>query len=209
VVIVVGLTGGIATGKSTVSALFEVAGALIVDADRIAREVVRKDLPGWRAIVAHFGEGILMADGGIDRKLLAGIVFNDPSQRAALNRILHPLVRSEIGARCAVLARSRRGEVVIVDLPLLFEVGWQQGLDEVILVYAPAAVQLQRLLARDRLTREEARARLDSQMPIEKKKALATLIIDNSGSMEHTRLQVGEIYRRLKARAETAAGGRS
>lgn len=202
--LVAGLTGGIATGKSTIATVFEEAGACRIDADRIAREVVRKDAPAHRDIVAHFGAEILGADGEIDRKRLAAIIFNSPAEQRALEGIVHPRVGREIDRRIARLRQQTPEALVIVDIPLLFEAGMQKGLDAVIVVYAPEPTQLDRLMARDGLTRSEARARIRAQMPIESKKALATHLIDNSGSFECARVQALEVYRQLTSTAHRA-----
>jgi dephospho-CoA kinase len=197
--IVAGLTGGIATGKSTVAAIFEEAGARLVDADRIAREVVRKGSPAHREIVAHFGTGVLLGDGELDRKRLAAIVFNNPDEQRALECIVHPQVKQEIDRRVDLIRRQAPEALVILDIPLLFESGMQEGLDAVIVVYAPERLQLERLMARDGLSEPEALARIRAQMPIDSKRALAARVIDNSGSREQTRAQALEIYRQLAA----------
>jgi dephospho-CoA kinase len=197
--IVAGLTGGIATGKSTVAAVFEEAGARLIDADRIARDVVRKGTSAYRDIVAHFGTGVVCGDGEIDRRRLAAIVFNDPAAQRALEAIVHPQVKREVDRRVDLVRRQAPEALVILDIPLLFEAGMQAGLDAVIVVYAPERLQLERLMARDGLTEPEAFARIRAQMPIESKKALATRVIDNSGSREQTREQALEVFRQLAA----------
>lgn len=195
--VVAGLTGGIATGKSTVAAIFEEAGARLIDADRIAREAVRKGSPAHRDIVAHFGMDVLLGDGEIDRKRLAVIIFNNPAAQRALEHIVHPQVKQEVDRRVALIRRQAPDALIILDIPLLFEAGMQRGLDAVIVVYAPEHLQLARLMARDGLTEPEALARIRAQMPIESKRALATRVIDNSGSREQTRQQALKIYRQL------------
>ena len=195
--IVAGLTGGIATGKSTVAAIFEAAGARLIDADRIARDAVRKGAPAYHDTVAHFGEAVLQGDGEIDRKRLAAVIFNDPAEQRSLERIVHPQVKQEITRRLDRIRRETPDALVIVDVPLLFESGMDRGLAVAIVVYVPEQIQLERLMARDALTQPEALARIRAQMPIEKKKSLATLVIDNSGSLERTRDQTLEVYRRL------------
>jgi len=195
--IVAGLTGGIATGKSTVAAIFEEAGARLIDADRIARDAVRKGAPAYHDTVAHFGEAVLQGDGEIDRKRLAAVIFNDPAEQRSLERIVHPQVKQEITRRLDRIRRETPDALVIVDVPLLFESGMDRGLAAAIVVYVPEQIQLERLMARDALTQPEALARIRAQMPIEKKKSLATLVIDNSGSLERTRDQTLEVYRRL------------
>jgi dephospho-CoA kinase len=204
-VIVAGLTGGIATGKSTVAAIFEEAGAFLIDADRIAREVVRPGTPAYSDIVAHFGRGILLADGEIDRKLLAALIFSNPVQRRSLEAIVHPHVKKETARRLALIRQDAPDAVVVVDVPLLFETGMNRDYHPVIVVYIPEPLQLARLVARDGITETEALARIRSQMPIETKKSLATHVIDNSGSIEATRTQVLEIYHQL---ARKGAKGR-
>jgi dephospho-CoA kinase len=195
--IVAGLTGGIATGKSTVAGIFLEAGARLIDADRIAREIVRKGSPAHREIVAHFGTGVLLDDGEIDRKRLAAIIFNNPTEQRTLEHIVHPLVKREVDRRMDRIRQRAPEALVVVDIPLLFEAGMQRGLDEVIVVFVPEQVQLERLMARDGLTEPDALARIRAQMPIESKKTRATRVIDNSGSLAHTREQALEIYRRL------------
>jgi dephospho-CoA kinase len=204
--IVAGLTGGIATGKSTVAAVFEAAGARLIDADRIARDVVRKGTSAYRDIVAHFGMDVVCGDGEIDRRQLADIVFNDPAAQRALEDIVHPQVKREVDRRVDLIRRQAPEALVLLDIPLLFEAGMQEGLDAVIVVYAPERLQLERLMARDGLTESEALARIRAQMPIESKKALATRVIDNSGSREQTREQALEVYRQLAASQTQAPG---
>ena len=200
--IVAGLTGGIATGKSTVAAIFEEAGARLIDADRIARDAVRKGAPAYHDTVAHFGEAVLQGDGEIDRKRLAAVIFNDPAEQRSLERIVHPQVKQEITRRLDRIRQETPDALVIVDVPLLFESGMDRGLAAAIVVYVPEQIQLERLMARDALTQPEALARIRAQMPIEKKKSLATLVIDNSGSLERTRDQTLEVYRRLSQQGQ-------
>ncbi|HOJ15249.1 MAG TPA: dephospho-CoA kinase [Deltaproteobacteria bacterium] len=198
---VAGLTGSIATGKSTVSSILEDLGAFIVDADRAAREVV---LPGSRAfeeIVSLFGEKILGPDGAIDRARLARIVFRDEGMRRALEALVHPEVMKRMSEQVAGVASSRPDAVVILDVPLLFETGMHEGLDEVIVVYCPEDEQVRRLVLRDSLSVEEALARVRAQIPIEEKRRIATLVIDNSGPLESTRAQAERVYRMLESRA--------
>jgi dephospho-CoA kinase len=196
-VIVAGLTGGIATGKSTVAGIFASAGAVVVDADRIARDAVRPGTAVHADIVAHFGSGILLADGALDRKQLAAIIFGDPAEQRTLERMVHPQVKRQVAMQLNRLRREAPEAVVVVDVPLLFETGMDRGLPATILVYAPEAIQMRRLIARDGLSKAGARARIRAQMPIEAKKALAAIVIDNSGPLESTRRQTLAVYRRL------------
>ena len=196
--VIAGLTGGIASGKSTVSAFLEAAGAIIVDADKIAREVVQKGQPAWREIVGVFGRSILLPDGEINRILLGDIIFNDPAQKQVLNRIVHPGVIAETATRLAEIGKNRPDAVVILDVPLLIESGMDTGLSDIIVIYVPESVQIQRLMTRDALTQAQALARIRSQMPIEEKKKRASIVIDNSGSREDTRSISLTVYQRLK-----------
>jgi dephospho-CoA kinase len=200
-VIRVGLTGGIATGKSTVSAIFRHAGAKIIDADQIARNVVKKGLPAWQKIVAHFGPRVLMADGQINRAILAEVVFNDPVQKRYLNAIVHPHVRRKTEELMQELREKEVNGVVVLDVPLLYEVGMDSDLDKIIVVYVPEVIQLERLMERDGLSEQSARVRIQSQMPIEEKKQRADIVIDNSGSPEATQTKALEIYRTLASQA--------
>jgi dephospho-CoA kinase len=199
--VIAGLTGGIATGKSTVSRILQKLGAHIVDADKIAREAVCCGKPAWEEIKKQFGDEILLDDGGIDREKLGRIVFYDEGKRIALERIIHPEVSRVMEDRvCAITAKDPIA-VVILDVPLLIETGMDQGLNQIIVVYCPEKVQIQRLMERDKVTGEDALARVRAQMPIEEKKLHATLIIDNSLSVDDTRKQVEEAYNKLRQKA--------
>jgi dephospho-CoA kinase len=195
---VIGLTGGIATGKSTVSAILKNAGAVIIDADQIARRVVKKNLPAYRQILAHFGESVLLPDGEINRAALGNLIFNDSRKKQLLNSIVHPHVRKETDRQLRHIAKKNPNALVILDIPLLLEAGMREDLSEVIVVYAPEHIQIKRLMERDHISQADALARIRSQMPIEKKKRLATMVIDNSGPIEYTRKQTLEILQRLK-----------
>ncbi len=199
--IVAGLTGGIGTGKSTVAAVFAEAGAVIIDADGIARDVVAKGRPAWCRIVAHFGRDVLLPDGDIDRKKLGAIIFNDARQKTHLDRIVHPHVIAETEQQLKEIERVQPQAVVILDVPLLIEAGMDRDLEEVIVVYTPEAVQLKRLMRRDRLTAAEGLSRIRSQMPIEEKKMRATVVIDNSASPAVTRKRVLTVFVDLQQRA--------
>ena len=204
--IVAGLTGGIATGKSTVAAVFEEAGAVIIDADTIAREVVEKGRPAWHKIVEQFGRGVLLPSGDIDRLRLADIIFNDTQQKDCLNRIVHPFVKAETDRRLKEVERDRPDAVVILDTPLLIEAGMDRDLAEIIVVYVPEALQQKRLMNRDRLSAAEALARIRAQMPIERKKSMATILIDNSASPASTRKIALKVMDDLMRRAHKQQG---
>ncbi len=195
---VIGLTGGIATGKSMVSAILENAGTVIIDADQIARKVVKKNLPAYRQIVDTFGESVLLPNKEINRTALGNIIFNDPRKKQLLNTIVHPHVREETNRQLKQIKKNNPNALVILDIPLLFEADMHKDLSEVIVVYAPEHIQIKRLMERDHISQEDALARIRSQMPIEEKKRLATMVIDNSGTLEHTRKQTLEIFQRLK-----------
>lgn len=190
----IGLTGGIATGKSTVSALLVSKGALLVDADVIAREVMLPGHPVLAAVAGHFGQAVLLADGTLDRKKLGDIVFRNPSQRQALNDITHPAIRREIREQMESLERDYPDRLVVVDIPLLFESGLEHMFERVMLVYAPRNIQQERLMERNQLNQDEASARIGSQMDIEEKKLKADIVIDNSGNAEQTRRQIDEFW---------------
>ncbi|GIP27831.1 dephospho-CoA kinase [Paenibacillus sp. J23TS9] len=190
----IGLTGGIATGKSTVSALLINKGALLVDADVIAREVMLPGHPVLAAVADHFGQAMILADGTLDRKKLGDIVFHDPSQRQALNDITHPAIRSEIRKQMESLEREHPNRLVVVDIPLLFESGLEHMFERVMVVYAPRVIQLERLMQRNQLNRDEASARIGSQMDIEEKKMKADIVIDNSGDAELTERQIDDFW---------------
>ncbi len=194
----IGLTGGIATGKSTVSAMLKKAGAIIVDADRIARDVVKKGLPAYREIVAQFGTEVLLPDGEINRNMLGDIIFNDHQKKQLLNSIVHPYVNEEVNRQIIQIQKTHPNAVIVLDIPLLIEAGMYDDLSEIIVVYTPQDIQIQRLMQRDRISEADALARVQSQMSIEEKKQQATLVIDNSGTIENTRRLTLDIFKRLK-----------
>jgi dephospho-CoA kinase len=186
---VIGLTGGIATGKSTVAAMLAARGAVVVDADVLAREVIAPGRAGYDEVVARFGHGIVGDDGELDRAALAAIVFADPAARADLEAITHPKIGAFMQARInAALASS--APLAVAEIPLLFERGRDAAFPETLLVYAPRAVQLLRMRQRNGWDAAAAQQRLDAQLPIEEKRARATWVIDNSGSLDATAGQV-------------------
>jgi dephospho-CoA kinase len=195
---VIGLTGGIATGKSTVSAMLKTAGAIVIDADRIARAVVKKGLPAYREIVAEFGAEVLLPDGEINRNMLGDIIFKDHQKKRLLNSIVHPHVNKEVNGQIKQIQKTHPHAVIVLDVPLLIEAGMHNNLSEIIVVYTPQDIQIQRLMQRDHISEADALARVKSQMPIEEKKQQATIVIDNSGAIENTRRQTLDIFKRLK-----------
>ncbi|WP_274365720.1 dephospho-CoA kinase [Paenibacillus thermotolerans] len=194
----VGLTGGIACGKSTVSRMFSERGAHIVDADVIAREVVLPGRPALAEIARRFGDRVLQEDGSLNRKRLGEIVFGDDAARADLEAILHPVIRHEMRRQIDSWNDSDPNSLVIVDIPLLYESGLDElfAFEDIIVVYVPRSVQLERLMLRDGLSRDDAEKRLLSQMPIEDKKRLADVVIDNSGALGDTERQIEQYMKR-------------
>lgn len=194
---ILGLTGGIASGKSTVSAMLRERGITVIDADRIARQVVEPGMPAHEAIVRHFGREILLPDRSINRKKLGEIVFSNESERRILNAIVHPEVRKVMREQAE--AAERAGEqIVFMDIPLLFESKLQHMVDKIVVVYVPAEVQLARLMQRDELDAEQAMKRLRAQLPIEWKKERADYLIDNQGTLEETKQQVEQLLLTLR-----------
>ncbi|GGH57963.1 dephospho-CoA kinase [Paenibacillus silvae] len=186
----IGLTGGIATGKSSVSAYLASKGALLIDADVIAREVMMPGHPVLAAAVQRFGQAILNADGTLDRKKLGSIVFQHPEERKALEAITHPAIRKEMRERAAAYEMQYPDKLVVSDIPLLYESGLEDGFEEIMVVYVPREVQLERLMSRDQMTLADAEARIAAQMDIERKKERANIVIDNSGSWAQTEKQL-------------------
>jgi dephospho-CoA kinase len=192
----IGLTGGIACGKSTVSAMLVRRGALLIDADRIAREVVEPGSPALDKVASQFGQAVLQPDGALNRKKLGEIIFADADARKTLERLLHPPIRALMRERMVAFEQLYPDKLVVADVPLLYESGLQAMYQQVMVVYVPEAIQLQRLLVRDGLTLEQAKERLLSQMPIEHKKELADFLIDNSGTLQETELQLDDFWMR-------------
>lgn len=192
----IGLTGGIASGKSTVARKLEQLGAVTIDADVLARDVVALGTEGLKAVVARFGDSVLAADGSLDRRALARIIFADPQARADLNAIIHPLVRERA---IELEAAAPAGSVVVHVIPLLVETGQQDKFDVVVVVDTTVEEQLRRLTRRDGLTRAEAEQRVAAQASREERLGAATHVIDSSGPVRETMRQVGELWRSLSA----------
>lgn len=186
---ILGLTGGIASGKSTVSAYLAQNGALIIDADLIARQVVAKKSSGLKQIVAKFGGEILTASGELDRKKLGKLVFSNKELLKALTDITGPLIRAEI-LREIQAAKKAQVKLVVLDIPLLFETGYQTLCDKVMVVTIPSKLQLERVMKRDNLSAAEARKRIANQLPASRRNELADVLIDNSKSVAETYQQV-------------------
>ena len=207
VTVTIGLSGGIGTGKSSVSRMFAAQGAVVIDADAIVHELQARGMPLVAEIAAAFGPGVLDTAGGLDRVALGAVVFRDPEARTRLNQIVHPKVGAEFARRVAA-ARASGARVLVLDIPLLFE-GRRAGtgsaarmdFDATVLVYAPEALQVERQISRDGCSHDEALRRVRAQIPIEEKKALADYVIDNSGTLEETERQVREVLSQILAAA--------
>ena len=204
----VGLTGGIGSGKSEVARRLAAYGAVLIDADVAAREVVVPGSRGLSQIVAAFGDDVLSPDGSLDRARLGEIVFGDPGLRARLNAIVHPLVREWMGAaeRTAVQAAGRsaaktRGPIVVHDVPLLAESRGKGGFDLVIVVDVPSDLQVERLVSQRGMDRGQARARMEAQASREQRLEVADIVIDNSGSLDDLDHRVAEVWADLERRA--------
>lgn len=207
----VGLTGGIGSGKSTVAARLAELGARVIDADQVAREILEPGSPGLAAVVAHFGDALLTADGRLDRQALADIVFADPEARAALDGITHPRVAERIGALIDEHARRPEtdGErIVVVDHPLLVETGQAAAFPAVVVVLAPQEVRVERLVTHRGMDPGDARARIRAQAHDEERRAVATHVITNEGSVAELWAEVDRVFAQLSdaaARARTSA----
>ncbi|XP_073525822.1 LOW QUALITY PROTEIN: uncharacterized protein [Phyllobates terribilis] len=189
---IVGLTGGISSGKSTVSNIVKTSGIPIVDADIVARDVLKKGRGGWKKVVKEFGEDILLPNGEVDRQKLGQIVFSNPSKRQLLNRLLAPHISS--GILKEVLKWWLKGcKVIVLDIPLLFEAKLDKWTNPVIVVWVDDETQLRRLKGRDGISDEEARNRMNAQMPLDYKRSKADIVIDNNGSLEDLNEQVQKV----------------
>ncbi len=202
----VGLTGGIATGKSTVARRLVARGAALVDADALAREVVEPGRPALADIAAAFGPAVLRGDGSLDRPALAAVVFADAAARARLEAITHPRIHELTGERI-LAALASDAPLVVVDVPLLYEKGREAMFEGVLVVWCDAATQVRRMVERDGLDEAAARARLAAQMDVAEKRRRATWVIDNSGSVEECLRQVDAWWEAWVATANPRRGG--
>ncbi|QII50180.1 dephospho-CoA kinase [Bacillus paralicheniformis] len=190
--LVIGLTGGIASGKSTVAQMFQQCGITVVDADVIAKEAVEQGMPAYQKIAETFGQGVLLETGDIDRRKLGEIVFANEEKRMQLNAIVHPEVRKMmIKQRDEAIRAGER--FVVLDIPLLYESGLEHLTDKVIVVWVPMELQLERLMKRNRLTEDEALNRIHAQHSLDEKKKKADAVIDNSGSLKDTEAQLHQL----------------
>jgi len=195
--ILVGLTGGVATGKSTVAKMFKQCGAAVINADLLARQVVEPGKPAWRAIVKLFGKTVLNQDRSLDRQALGSIIFHNPKKRRQLERIIHPRVAREQTRLTKAITRKDPNAVVIYEVPLLFEAGVDKRVDKIIVVTADRNIQIARLKKRNGLSRAEAIRRIRSQMPLAKKTQQADHLLNGTLPRPSLRRQVGQLFRSL------------
>ena len=200
--LIVGLTGGIASGKSTVSNILKELGAYLIEADQIARELVQPHTPVWRELVRRFGKEILAEDGSIHRKRLAGRIFSDPEQRRLLNRILHPRIYDEMRRRTEEIGRKDPDAIVVMDVPLLVETKGYGEMDRVIVVTSTETQQVERLKEREGILPEEAKKILSSQVSTEDRLKVADFVIQNEGSLKQTRRRTGKVFQELRKIAD-------
>ncbi|MDQ8738273.1 dephospho-CoA kinase [Paenibacillus sp. LHD-38] len=191
----IGLTGGIASGKSNIASLLVERGALLVDADQVAREVVLPGEPALEAIASTFGQAVLEADGSLNRKALGEIVFRDKDSLAKLEAITHPAIRERMQAKIHTYAEQFPERLIVADIPLLYETKQEHLFDGIMVVYVPAEIQKVRLMERNQVSEEEASRRVSLQMDIEQKRSKADWVIDNSGSLAETKRQLDEFWK--------------
>ncbi len=196
--LIVGLTGGVASGKTAISQVLKGEGAYIIDADQIARELVQPNRPAWNELIRAFGKEILQEDGSIHRKKLADKVFADPKKRKRLNQILHPRIKEEMDRRTKEIGQKDPEAIVVIDAPLIVELGDQRDLDKLIVVASTQTQQIERLKERDGISPEEALRILSSQMPVEEKVKLADYVIRNEGSIEEAKKRGKEVFKKLR-----------
>jgi len=202
----VGLTGSIGVGKSFVSSVLAELGCRVLDADATAREVVKRNSPALQDLVAKFGAAILKSDGTLDRAALAAVVFADPAKRANLNSILHPYIIAEQDEQLREWEAVDPNGIAVVDAALMIESGGYKRFDKLIVVHCDSDVQLQRVMARDKLSRDEAMQRIAAQMSQDEKKTLADYLIDTTDGFEAARKRTKEVYGELRATAEDLNG---
>ncbi len=195
--LIAGLTGGIASGKSLVARVFKKLGAHLIDADRIVHELLEPGQTANQEVLDHFGDVILLRDKCVDRRKLGEIVFNDAEKRAWLNRCMHPKVFAAFHAQVNHIRDRQPAALIIFDAVLLIETGYYRNMDKTIVVYAEEEQQIARLLLRDGFTREHAIARIRSQMPLAQKRAYADYVINNTGAPENAERQAIQVYRSL------------
>jgi len=201
-----GLTGGIASGKSTVARIFEELGANVIDADRVGHELLRRSSRVYHQVVEHFGQEILRADGKIDRGRLGSIVFADPGRLRALNALVHPSLVARVDELAAELRARNPRAVIVVDAAIIYEAGVADRFAKILVAWCRPEQQIERLMTKTGLSHEDALRRVASQIPAEEKRRRADYVIDCSGSLEETRDQAAAIYPELQRMTETRAG---
>ncbi len=201
-----GLTGGIASGKSTVARILEELGAKVIDADRVGHELLRRSHPVHQQVVARFGQGVLRPDGEIDRKLLGSMVFADPQRLRELSAIVHPSLIARVDELAAELRAGRPGAVIVVDAAVIYEAGVADRFAKILVAWCRPEQQIERLMAKTGLSREEALRRVASQIPSEEKRRRADYVIDCSGNLAQTRAQAEALYPEIKRLAEAETG---
>ncbi len=194
---IIGLTGNIGTGKSTVAWMFQERGIPILDADEIAHDVIAPKTRAWKAIFERYGKTVLLADEIIDRKALAQVVFQDPDERRFIESVIHPHVREEIEHRVAKVAKAEL-PLVIVEVPLLYEAGWKEMFDAIIVVRCDEEEEIRRCKEKFGFDREETLLRLGAQLPLERKVESADAVIDNDGELSETKVQVERLFREME-----------
>jgi dephospho-CoA kinase len=204
----IGLTGGIASGKSVAAERLAELGAAVIDHDVLAREAVRPGSAGLDAVVDAFGAGVLAPDGSLDRAALGALVFADPAQRERLNRVVHPEIRRLAAEHEASVAAARSGAVVVHDIPLLVETGQAEAFHLLVVVDAPAEQRIERLIGQRGMSRGDAEQRVAAQAPDDARLAVADVVLDGTGSVDHLRAQVDDLWLRIEEerRAEVDAG---
>jgi len=196
--LLLGVTGGVASGKTTVARMLAGLGARTIDFDLLSRIVVEPGKPAWKEVIAYFGEWILQGDKTLDRKKLAEIIFRDSAKRKKLESFIHPKIYEEFSRLVKKYTSQDPKAIIQAVVPLLVEANLQHLFHKILLVYIPAEMQIERLMQRDRISREMALNILNAQLPLEEKKSHADFIVDNSGSLEGTKRQVQEIWEELK-----------
>jgi dephospho-CoA kinase len=199
--LIVGLTGGIASGKSLATRVLRDLGAHIIDADKIVHDLLAPGQDACREVVGHFGKEILLPDGSIDRRKLGDIIFSHPEQRSWLNQCIHPRVFKAYQTQVHYLRERQPDAIVVMDAALLIETGYHKHMDRIVVVYADQKDQVKRLMERDRFTLEQAVARISSQMPLDEKRKYADYVIENIGTREATEQQTREVFSKLRQEA--------
>lgn len=195
--LVLGLTGGIATGKSTADEFFKNKNIPIIDSDKIAHNIMNVGKPAWKKVKETFGTDYLNSDQSVNRKKLGKLVFNNEAELKKLNEITHPLIYQEIQEKIKT-EKDKNVPLVIVDAPILFETGGQNYCDKTVVITLPPKIQLERLMARNNLSKEDALSRINAQMPLEQKEKLATYVVDNAGTIEELDSKLEQVLKKIK-----------